>query len=30
LGMGDPNVVIIDLGNDSRAVYVVKRLECLG
>ncbi len=29
-GMRDPNVVIIDLGNDSRAVYVVKRLECLG
>jgi len=30
LGMGDPDVVIIDLADDSRTVDVVKRPERLG
>jgi hypothetical protein len=28
-GVGDPDVVIIDLADDSRAVDIVKRLEAL-
>jgi hypothetical protein len=27
LGVGDPDVVVVDMGHDSRAVDVLKRLK---